>query len=370
MDTVNTPGKEARTRSSEEKVSIRKSVFGQFPTGETVHRFTLGDPIGPSVEVSEYGSTLLAVKMPDRQGRMDDVILRHSSLENCIADKDYLGVTVGRYANRITGAKIKIDGESIQLAANQDGNHLHGGFRGFGKKLWKGSVIEQDGIPAVRMEMLSPHDEEGYPGNLQCRATFSFRDHRWLDVVYEAKTDRPTIINMTLHPYFNLAGPGGDLSQHMLTLHADSFLPMRPEMVPTGEVKAVAGTLFDFRKPASPLAEMDFKNEQIKLANGYDHCWILRGKPGEMKLAAELKDGSSGRTVQIHTTAPGLQFYSGNYLGANTPGNGHGGFRPHAAFALEPQAWPDSPSHVDFPNVILRPGELYTHRITYIFGTE
>jgi aldose 1-epimerase len=310
------------------------------------------------------------VKMPDRTGTPSEIILGYPALLDYIADGDYVGVTVGRYANRISEAQFKIGTTRYKLSANEGTNHLHGGFRGFGKRLWKGSIMTSDEDPTVQMELLSPDGEEGYPGNLRCRATFVLRDHRVLDVVYEAETDRATIVNLTLHPYFNLAGMGRDLFQHRLSLHADRFLPVLSDGVPTGEIRPVDGTPFDFRKPVALSTRLNREDEQLRLANGFDHCWALRETEGSVKPAARIVEPSSGRTLELHTTAPGIQFYSGNFLGTSNHANSHPGFEVRSGFCLEPQAWPDSPNHEAFPKVILHPGELYTHRITYIFGTE
>ncbi|MFH0882479.1 MAG: aldose epimerase family protein [bacterium] len=357
-------------RNEKRPDTVERSEFGRFPGGTPVHRFTLGDPGGGSVAVSEYGCALTSVIMPDRTGNLSGIILSYPSLVDYIADTDYVGVTVGRYANRVTGAQFTIDRTRYQLSANEGNNHLHGGFRGFGKRLWKGSVVSQSEIPAVQMELLSSDGEEGYPGNLRCRATLTLRDRRALDVVYEAETDRPTIVNLTLHPYFNLAGAAENLSEHLLFLDADRFLPIRSDGMPTGEIRPVDGTPFDFREPAVFATRLSREDEQLRLGNGYDHCWALREREERMKLAARVVEPTSGRTLELHTTAPGVQFYSGNFLGTNSHANGHPGFQARSGFCLEPEAWPDSPNHDAFPKVILHPGELYTHRITYIFGTE
>ncbi len=349
---------------------VKRWLFGTLPGEKEVHCFTLGDPTGPSVTVSEYGCTLTSVRMPDRSGNAGEIILGYPQLAQYIGDTDYLGATIGRYANRIAGATCKIGKERIRLSANEGANHLHGGFTGFNKRFWKGEVVGKSNAPSVRLELMSLDGEEGYPGTLRCSATFTFRAERELEVVYEARTDRPTIVNLTLHPYFNLGGPGGEISGHRLSIAAEAYLPICADGLPTGAVEPVEGTPFDFRHPVALGERLEEDAEQLSRANGYDHCWVLGEAYGTMKPAARVSEPVSGRMLEVRTTAPGIQFYSGNQLGEGERAEGSAGFAARSGFSLEPQSWPDSPNRRKFPRAILNPGDVYIHRIQYVFGIE
>lgn len=346
---------------------VAKSLFGTSPEGHPVHLFRLGRKNGPSVSISEYGCTLTEINMPDANGRLGNVILGFASLDEYIRDYDYLGATVGRFANRITNGTVKLDGEAIQLTPNIPPHHLHGGATGFNKKYWEGEILSTKDSPSVIFRRSSPDGEEGYPGNLDVSVTFTLHDERELDVLIEARTDRTTPLNLTMHPYFNLAANGGDILDHRLTIHGGRFLPMTPNSLPTGEVRSVEGTPMDFRTSRVIGAHIDEDDEQLRIGGGYDHCWVLDGKRGVMRLVAEAYDPSSGRRLQLATSEPGLQLYTGNALGdvaREETGEGHA---RRSGFCLEPQVWPDAPNHESFPSAVLHPGETYKHQIRYSF---
>ena len=345
-----------------------KVLFGHLPDGEPVHLFRIGREDGPSVTISDYGCTLTSLRMPDRTGMLGEVVLGYPQLEQYVQDCDYMGVTVGRYANRIAGAKFVLDGEPVCLSANEGPNHLHGGAAGFGKRLWRGKVIAEEPLPSILMQRSSPDGEEGYPGTLNCTVLFTLRDEHLLDVVFEAETDRPTIVNMTLHPYFNLAGDGREILDHRVSIFGDSFLPVDESSLPTGERRAVEGTPMDFRRRTPIGLRIRDEDEQLALMGGFDHCWILDGIPGQLNPAALVYDPASGRTLDVLSTAPGLQFYTGNTLGRESQDEKAAGLKARTGFCLEPQLWPDSPNRPDFPSARLDPGDRYVQQIRYCFG--
>jgi aldose 1-epimerase len=357
------------TRAGALPSGMRREPFGTMPDGRAVERFTITSPSGVSIAVLSYGGVIQSILLPDRRGEVADVALGYDTLDEYRADRSYFGALVGRYANRIRGARFPLDGREYRLVANADGNQLHGGARGFDKAVWAVEPTEVDGDPALRLEHVSPDGDEGYPGTVRVEVTYTLTRDGALDVAYAATTDAPTPINLTQHSYFDLAGAGvGDILGHELELAASRFTPVDAALIPTGELRPVAGTPFDFSTPERIGARIDLPDEQLRLAGGYDHNFVIdRDAASALVLAARLTHRESGRGVDVHTTQPGIQFYSGNFLDGSVPGKGGVPHRYRSGLALETQHFPDSPNHPAFPSTILRPGETFRTRTVYQF---
>jgi aldose 1-epimerase len=346
--------------------SVTSAPFGHSPQGQAVTLHTLTNKNGMSVSIMDYGATIVKILVPDRTGKLGDVVLGFDKLPPYLHLTTYFGATIGRYANRIAQGQFHLGTTLYQLPRNDGPNSLHGGFRGFDKRLWNLEPVESD-IPAVRFSRLSPDGEEGYPGNLFTSVTFSLNDDNELRISYEATTDKVTIINLTNHSYFNLAG-GGTILDHVLTLHADSFTPVDAALIPTGEIKSVAGTPWDFLTP-TPIG-LHLKEAGGKPV-GYDHNFVLhKGFFSDWSLAAEVYDPKSGRTLKVSTDQSGLQFYTGNLLDGSLIGTNGNVYRQYAGFALETQHFPDSPNRDNFPSTVLSPGDTYKTSTVYAFGVQ
>lgn len=314
--------------------------------------------------ISNYGGTVLSLTAPDRDGRFDDVVLGHDSVATYSNSGSYFGAIIGRYANRIAHARFTLDGQTYHLAQNDRSHHLHGGWRGFDKIVW---TVEDYAPHRLAIRYLSPDAEEGYPGNLEVQITFSLTGANELIIDYFAMTDRATPVNLTHHGYFNLAGHGnGSVLGHIMQINADAFTPINAELMPTGEIRSVAGTPFDFRIPTSIGARIHDDDEQLRNGRGYDHNFVLNGERNAARRAARVIEPTSGRTLEIFTTQPGLQFYSGNFLDEDHGKQG-ASYRQHSGFALETQHFPDSPNQPHFPDTILRPRVEYRERTIYRF---
>ena len=345
---------------------IETKPFGKTPSGETVELFTLSRAGAPSVEVTNLGGFVVSMLAPDRAGRTADVTLGYAGLSGYLADTSYLGCLVGRYANRIGKAAFTLDGKRYSLAANDGPNTLHGGPTGFCRRVWTAKVKPQKDGDALELTYVSRDGEEGYPGTLTATVVYSLREDGGLVIDYSATTDAPTVVNLTNHAYFNLAGEGeGTILDHELQLEADSFTPVDATLIPTGELRPVAGTPFDFRKPAAIGARIDAADEQIRFGGGYDHNWVLRGSSGTLRLAARVVEKKSGRQLEVLTTEPGVQFYTGNFLDGKTVGKSGKPYVKRGAFCLETQHYPDSPNQPAFPSAVLRPGQTYRHTTVY-----
>jgi aldose 1-epimerase len=339
--------------------------YGALPDGRPVHAYTLENK-GVRVVVLDYGAILAEVHVPDRAGRVADIALGYDSLGGWLPDQGYMGATVGRYANRIGGGKFSLDGRSYTLAVNNPPNHLHGGRQGFNQKLWSGKVVRRDVGEGVELEYLSPDGEEGYPGNLRATVTYLLTAANELRIEFAATTDHPTVVNLTNHAYWNLTGDARTpILGHELTLHARSFLPVASG-IPTGEFAPVTGTPFDFTAAKPVGRDIVANHEQLRQGFGYDHCWVVEGTG--LRRAAFVHDPVSGRTLELLTDQPGLQFYTGNWL--NGVGKGGVAYRPRTGLCLEPQNFPDSPNIPAFPTATLRPGETYRHTSVYRFGAR
>ena len=347
-------------------MTLTRAPFGTTPEGNAIELFTLANGHGVEVRVMTLGATIVSVRTPDRTGRVEDIVLGFDTLEPYLTKSRYFGTIVGRYGNRIAKGRFVLDDKPVQLSVNSGANHLHGGNRGFDKVAWQGVPVEgREGVGVV-FTYVSADGEEGYPGTMHASVTYTLTDENTLDVSYEATTDKATPINLTNHSYFNLAGRGrGDILQHQLMLNAARYTPVDATLIPTGEIAAVEGTPFDFRRPTAIGARIDGDHEQLRRGNGYDHNFVLDGGstwPG-MHLAGQVVEPSTGRTLTVATTEPGVQFYAGNNLDQALNGYGR-----RAGFCLETQHFPDSPNHPDFPSTILRPGATYRSKTVFIFG--
>jgi aldose 1-epimerase len=349
---------------------IESAEFGRVGDS-SVQIYTLTNVHGIEARIMTYGATLVSLKTPDRAGNLNNIILGFDSLDSYVAGVPYFGATVGRYANRIADGRFELDGKSYQLPRNNGPNSLHGGNRGFDKRVWKAETIGSATGPSLRLTYVSTSGEEGYPGELTAHVTYRLDDADSLAIEYEATTSAPTPINLANHAYFNLTGdPGRTILDQVLVINADRYTPVNSTLIPTGEMLDVGGTPFDFREPHSIGSRINDKDDQLRLGGGYDHNWVIRKRNSDsLALAAVLADPGSGRIVEIRTTQPGLQFYSGNFLDGKPSGTGTV-FKYRTGLCLETQHFPDSPNQSSFPSTILRPGHTYSQKTVLIFRTS
>ncbi len=344
--------------------------FGKTKNGEPVKLFTLKNANGITVKITDYGAVVCSVYAPDRRGKFADVVLGFDSIAEYETLSDYFGAVVGRYGNRIARGEFSIDGRHYKLDKNNGENTLHGGFKGFDKKVWSARIIPDKNAAKIKLSLLSPDGEGGFPGNLKVDVVYTLDNENALTVEYRAETDKPTVCNLTQHSYFNLFGAGnGSILNHELTIDADSYTPVDKDLIPLGDAKPVADTPFDFRKPMPVGSRINADSSQLRHAGGYDHNWVLNKKPGEMKLAAVLYEPVSGRMLEVSTTEPGIQFYSGNFL-AGQKGKGGKAYKFRYGMCLETQHFPDSPNRKEFPSTLLRPGETYNTKTVFKFLTQ
>ena len=351
------------------RAGVTRAAFGKLPDGTAVESFTLRNARGVEVRAITYGAIITSLRVPDRAGRLGDVVLGHDDLAGYLDKPAYFGSVVGRYGNRIAKGRFTLDGKTYTLATNNGPNHLHGGIRGFDKVVWKADPTAA-GTAAVTFRYTSPDGEEGYPGTLAARVTYTLSDKGELTFDYSATTDKATPINLTQHSYFNLGAPGSDILGHELTLEADRFTPVDPTLIPTGQLAPVAGTPFDFRKPTAIGARIGQDDEQLKRGGGYDHNFVLSGAGEGLRRAGLLADPKTGRTMEILTTEPGVQFYSGNFLDGTIKGKGGVVYKHRSGLCLETQHFPDSPNQPSFPSTILRPGKEYRSKTVLVFGVK
>ena len=347
-------------------MGIEKAPFGTTPDGGQVDIYTLTNANGLTARIMTYGAIVVSLQVPDREGNLGDIVLGYDDLASYIenVNNPYFGAIVGRYGNRIAGGKFTLDGVEYQLATNDGPNHLHGGDKGYDKVVWSAEPLELDGAVALKLSYTSPDGEEGYPGTLQIQVTYTLTDDNELRVGYEATTDAPTVVNLTHHSYFNLTCCARDILAHELMLNADRYTPVDETLIPTGEILEVAGTPMDFTT-AKPIGQ------DIDLVpGGYDHNFVLVRDAGGLSLAAKVVEPGSGRVLEIYTTEPGIQFYSGNFLNGNNVGKGGIAYGKHFGFCLETQHYPDSPNKPDFPSTVLSPGETYTHETVHKFSVQ
>ena len=349
---------------------ISRVPFGVAPDGKPVEAFTLVNASGMEVRAMTYGAIILSIRVPDAKGVTGDVVLGYDSLAGYVRSSPYFGAVVGRYGNRIAKGRFTLSGKSYTLAVNNGPNALHGGLRGFDKAVWAAEPVRTDSGVGVVFTLVSPDGDEGYPGTLTARVTYTLPNARnELVIDYEGTADQATPLNITNHSYFNLAG-AGDILGHVLTLNADSLTPVDTTLIPTGAITPVAGTPFDFRTPTAIGARIDAKDAQIKNGGGYDHNFVLnRGAPG-LVHAARVTEPTTGRTLDVSTTEPGVQFYSGNFLDGTLTGKGGRVYQHRNGFCLETQHYPDSPNHANFPSTILQPGSTYRSRTVFAFGVN
>jgi aldose 1-epimerase len=348
--------------------TINKAPFGKTPEGQSVEIYTLRNGSGFEARITNYGGILVSLKTPDRTGKFDDILLGHDDLESHIQDKAHFGGIIGRYGNRIAKGKFPLNGKIYSIATNAGENHLHGGHKGFDKVVWTPKTIDTPNGPALRLSYLSKDGEEDFPGNLSVTALYTVSADNTLRLDLTATTNKDTICNLTHHPYFNFRG-SGDVLDYMVQINADRYTPVNAHIIPTGEIQSVAGTPFDFRKPTAIGARIGGDHEQIRLENGYDQNFVLNKPSAETGLAARVLDKMTGRCMELFTDQPGMQFYTGNYL-EGIVGKGGRAYHRRDAFCMEPQHFPDSPNHPNFPSVVLKPGQVYKNTIIYKFSTE
>lgn len=362
MISCSSPRGPAASRKMEHK------PFGQTAEGEKVDLYTLTNPNGMEAAISTYGGIVVSLKTPDRSGKLGDVVLGFDDLKGYLGASPYFGALVGRYGNRIAKGKFSLDGVEYTLAKNNGENSLHGGLRGFDKRVWTAKEVSPE---SLELSYFSKDGEEGYPGNLSATVTYTLTDSNELKIDYSATTDKDTVLNLTNHSYFNLAGEGeGDILGEMVMINADRFTPTDSGLIPTGELRSVEGTPFDFRKPHAIGERINSTDEQIVMAKGYDQNFVLNRAGNGLELAARVTDPKTGRVMEVLTTQPGLQFYSSNFLDGTIHGKGGKVYGPRAAFCMETQHFPDSPNHPSFPSTELKPGERYQTTTMYRFLTD
>jgi aldose 1-epimerase len=358
---------EVATGTTVNDTSMQKEFFGLTPDGKEVHRFVMKNANGVEVHVINYGAIITHLRTPDKNGKLEDIVLGYDKLEGYLNESPYFGAIVGRYGNRIANGKFTLDGTEYTLVQNNNGQHLHGGTKGFDKVFWDIKPISGQ---KLELTYRSADMEEGYPGNLDVTVIYNLTDENALEIDYSAVTDKKTVVNLTQHTYFNLTGDGKrDILDHVLTIYADRFVPVGETLIPEGNLAPVKNTPFDFTQPTPVGQRINDDHRQLKIAGGYDHCWVLNGQDS-MKTAASLHDPSTGRYVEVLTTEPGIQFYSGNFLTGSITGKGGVKYNHRFGLCLETEHFPDSPNQPDFPSVVLNPGETYKTKTIYRFGTR
>jgi aldose 1-epimerase len=343
--------------------------FGTTPDGQTVTLYTLTNHQGFEVRITNYGGIVVSIKAPDREGRLADVVHGFDTFDGYLKNTPYFGAIVGRYGNRIAKGEFALDGVTYTLARNDGENHLHGGLRGFDKVVWAATPAESPLGPSLRLQYLSRDGEEGYPGDLNVTVVYTVTDQNELRIEYFATTSQRTVVNLTNHSYFNLAG-GGDVLQHTLMIDADRFTPVDQGLIPTGVLQPVKGTPFDFTTPTAMGARIADDDPQLTVARGYDHNFVLNKAPGAMGLAARVVEPTTGRILEVSTTEPGVQFYTGNFLDGTVVGKGGRAYARRSAFCLETQHFPDSPNHPAFPSTVLDAGHRYETTTVFAFSAK
>jgi aldose 1-epimerase len=348
-----------------------KTSFGKTPDGTEVFLYSLRNGKGMEALITNFGGTVVSLRVPDREGKMADIVLGFDSLSGYLKGSPYFGALIGRYGNRIGKGMFELNGTKYKLAVNNGANHLHGGVKGFDKVVW--SVDDHESKPGISLVLkyVSKDMEEGYPGTLSAKVIYSVTDSNELKIEYSASTDKATVLNLTHHSYFNLAGAGnGNVLAQELFINADRFTPVDSGLIPTGELKEVKGTPMDFTVPTLIGARIDSPYEQLKKGGGYDHNWVLNKAPNAYALAARAYEKSSGRVMEVLTTEPGLQFYSGNFLDGSLLGKNGKKYDHRSGFCLETQHYPDSPNKPQFPSTVLNPGQTYSSTTVYRFSAK
>jgi len=368
--------KEDTTESSEimveENLAINKSEFGKTKEGTIVEQYTLKNANGVEMNVITYGGRITSLKVPNKEGKLENVVLGHNAMDGYLRDDNpFFGALIGRFGNRIAKGKFTLNGEEYTLATNDDSNHLHGGVNGFDRVIWTAIPIEGTEGSTLKLKYTSKDGEEGYPGNLEVNVIYTLTKDNAVEVSYEAITDKTTVVNLTQHAYFNLTGDFlKDISNHDVVIDAAAYLPVDATLIPTGEIRNVEGTPFDFTSSKKVSKEINVNNEQLKRGKGYDHCWVLNGDKGDMRFVASAYDDTSGRFMEIFSEEPGIQFYTGNFLDATLPMPNGGTYAHRTGFCLETQHYPDSPNQEKFPSTVLNPGETYSTKTIFKFSTK
>jgi aldose 1-epimerase len=348
---------------------ISKARFGKTLDGKRVDIYTLCNTNGVEARICNYGGILVSLKVPDRDGHMGDVVLGYDDLTGYLTNSPYFGALIGRYGNRIANGKFTLDDVNYTLATNNGPNALHGGLKGFDKRVWRAKVIQSADGPALELTYRSKNGEEGYPGNLKVKAVYTLMPDNGLRLEYTATTDKDTVLNLTQHSYFNLAGQG-DILGHKVFIDANNFTPVDETLIPTGELRPVEETPFDFLQPTAIGARIQQDDRQLKFGNGYDHNFVLNHPMGQLDVVAQVVEPTTGRVLEVLTTEPGLQFYTGNFLDGTITGKGGQVYKFRNAFCMEPQHFPNSPNQSDFPSTVLKPGQVYRNTIIFRFSTS
>lgn len=361
----------SKTKNEEKMIStISKEAFGQLPDGQQADLYTLTNANGMTVNITNYGGIITKLTAPDKNDQWADVVLGFDSLAPYLSGHPFFGALVGRYGNRIAKGKFKLNGQEYSLAINNGPNALHGGTKGFDKVIWKATEIKQDSVVGLQLEYTSKDMEEGYPGNLTVKVVYTLDNDNALSIDYTATTDKPTVVNLTNHSYFNLTGLKRDILDHEVTIESDSIVPVDTTLIPTGKLRAVEGTPFDFRKATKIAAGINkTEDEQIKAGGGYDHCWVLKRNGDGLVQFATVKDPESGRVMEVFTTEPAVQFYTGNFLDGKLTGKG-ATYTKRFGLCLETEHYPDSPNQPQFPTTTLNPGETYKTTTKYKFSAK
>ena len=359
------------TTMNTSKGTITKADFGKTPEGQAVEIYTLRNAKGAEAAILTYGGIVQKLTVPDKNGKFADVVLGFDDLQGYIDKSPYFGALIGRYGNRIGGAKFTLDGKTYTLATNNGPNSLHGGLKGFDKAVWTARPMQTAQGPALILTYASLDGEEGFPGNLLVTATYTLTDDNALKLECTATTDKPTVVNLTHHSYFNLSGQGnGDILGHIVQINADQTTPVDAGLIPTGELKSVNGTPFDFRKPAAIGARINEPDIVLQYGPGYDHNWVINKPLGQLGLQARVEEPATGRVMEVWSDEPGLQFYAGNFLDGSIVGKGGVTYQIRTGFCMEPQHYPDSPNKANFPSVLLKPGQTFHNTIIYKFSVK
>ena len=349
-------------------MKLTQRPFGETPYGEAT-LYTFANDHGLKVSITNYGGAITSIVVPDRSGNPGDVVLGYETVQEYVEHPRFMGALIGRYANRIAQGKFSLNGVEYQLAQNNGANHLHGGVKAFHKVLWSAEAEQLPNEAVLHLSYFSRDGEENYPGNLSVRVDYVVNDHNEIEIRYGAATDQDTIINLTNHSYFNLAG-GGSILDHELLINADAFTPVSEGLIPTGEIRKVEGTPMDFSTAQKIVTRINESHDQLGFTGGYDHNFVLNDSETPLKLAARVFDARSGRTLEVLTTQPGLQFYSGNFLDGSIKGRGGVAYEKYSAMCLETQHFPDSPNHPNFPSTVLRSGETFEELAVFRFSAS
>ncbi|SFZ91998.1 aldose 1-epimerase [Flaviramulus basaltis] len=362
---------EKQTNILEGKLSITNSEFGKMPDSTVVEQYKLVNNNGVEVNIITYGGRITSLKVPNKKGDFENVVLGFDNLDDYLKENPFFGALIGRFGNRIAKGKFTLEGKDYTLATNNGENHLHGGIKGFDSVVWEAEPIEEKENSILKLTYLSKDGEEGYPGNLKITVIYTLTKDNALEVSYEATTDKTTVVNLTQHAYFNLSGDfSKDILNHDVVINSNTYLPVDETQIPTGEIRNVKGTPFDFTSVKKIGKEIAINNEQLKLGGGYDHCWIVNGEKGNMNFVASAYDETSGRFMEVYSEEPGMQFYTANFLDNTLPIPNGGTYAKRTGFCFETQHYPDSPNQKDFPTTILEPGEIYSTKTTYKFSTK